>query len=201
MAAPAERRVECGRRVEAALVWLENADQSVGVGTFAVETFVKSHERGAARLGKRSVASALRDLGPDPGEQRRLDRRGLKCATIEHIVREGARETTRTLPEGRVADHSRRLLCRDECVELAHRARRVEPTPDQRVEARVPEELVGILGGVGARVAEIEAAVIVAFAPVTLENVLRASEDVGISAHGRQAMARTRTLRDAFAGQ
>ena len=66
---------------------------------------------------------------------------------------------------------------------LAHGAEGVDPTPGERMKARVPEELVGVLARVRAGVSEDEPAVSAAFAPVAFEDLLRAGPNVGVRAH------------------
>jgi hypothetical protein len=103
---------------------------------------------------------------------------------VQHVVREGARWSNGSLPERRVSDHARRLLRRAERAKLAHRAPRIDMIPCQRMKTRIPEKLIWVLHRIRARVAEDESARCAAFSPVSVEDSPRASQYVGVCAHG-----------------
>src|SRR5262245_53125375 len=115
---------------------------------------MQSFDDRTALVSERRVASAFSDCGPHPAVERRLKRRRLEIAAVNQSVTECAGETDRPIPEDGMSDQARRLLRRCERPELQHRALQVEATPRECVKAGVPEELIGILRRIRARIAE-----------------------------------------------
>src|SRR5262245_928289 len=114
---------------------------------------MESFENSASLVRKRRITRTLGDFGPHPAKEWRLNRCRLEVASVYQIITKRTGEADRPIPEDRVPDETSGLLRRRQRSELQHRALDVEATPRERVKARVPEELIGILRCVRARIA------------------------------------------------
>ena len=146
MRPPAPDGVELGRGVEARLVGLHEPEEPV-----ALE--VPARGQPAMVPGDRRLGSRVPDCdSPCPGEQRRLDRARHRGGARGDVVVDAALKRDRPLPEDHVADEAVRAGGAQQSLELRPRPRRVEATPDDRREARVPVPLPWIAPGARAGV-------------------------------------------------
>src|SRR5687768_3288895 len=82
---------------------------------------------------------------PGPGEQGRLNRRGALGVPRGDVVGPAPAQVHRAVPEDGVSDEPVRPTAVQQALELAPGAASVEAPPDDRVEARVPVPLPGVV--------------------------------------------------------
>src|SRR5207302_6964415 len=94
---------------------------------------------------------------PRPREHRGLDARGHRVIARQDVVGDAAKARRRASPEDRVTDEAVVALRSQQGLELGAGLELVEPPPDHRREARVPEPLPRIVPGAGPGVGERDA--------------------------------------------
>ena len=139
-------RVKLRRGIQTRLVRLQDPQQPV-----ALEVALGA-DRGVVSDDPRLERRIADRHRPRERERRRLDRRGHRVVAMDHVVKQRPRPADRMLPEDRVTDEPVGTSRCQQRLKLRARPLRVEMTPGDRRETRVPVPLPAVAPRTRARV-------------------------------------------------